>query len=95
MSTEIRLEITGYRLSHEKAIRDALDLLAPGITEGWLTYTLHGGGTASATIVVASDNANPRALGASLAAAAVVADPGAKAFVGAIETAAERRARSA
>lgn len=95
MTTEIRLEIAGYRTASEKAIRDALDLLVPGATESWLTYTLHGGGTASATVVAATDEADPRAVAARLVAAIVAADPGARAHISAIETPAERRERSA
>lgn len=95
MDIEIRLEIAGYRLSHEKAIRDALDRLHPGITEGWLTYNLHGGGTASATVVARTRAEHPDRLGATLAAAVVAADPKARAFVAAVETPDERRERSA
>lgn len=81
MQHAIRLELRNYRLTREKALRDLIDQLAPGATEGWLTYNLHGGGTASASIVFVTDVPDPRALLARLLGALVVADDNAQPFV--------------
>jgi hypothetical protein len=81
MSHAIRLELRNYRLTREKSLRDLLDRLAPGATEGWLTYNLHGGGTASASVVFVTDAPDPRALVARLLAALVAADDNAKPFI--------------
>jgi hypothetical protein len=93
MVYHLELQLQGYRLDRESAIRSALELILPGVSSSWLTYTLHGGGTASASLTPRVEVDDPRALAASLTSAVVAADPSAKAFVSAIETTEQRLLR--
>jgi hypothetical protein len=93
MVYHIELQLQGYALAREGAIRGALERILPGISNSWLTYTLHGGGTASASLTPRVEVDDPRALAASLTTAVVTADPSAKAFVSAIETTEQRLLR--
>ena len=71
MVYHIELQIQRYALSREAAIRLALEQILPGIGSSWLTYTLHGGGIASATLTPRVEVDDPRALAAALTHAVV------------------------
>lgn len=93
MVYHIELQIQGYTLAREGAIRVALEQILPGIGSTWLTYNLHAGGTASATLAPRVEVDDPHALAADLTTAVVRVDPKAKAFVSEIETTEQRLLR--
>jgi hypothetical protein len=93
MVYHIELQIQRYALSREAAIRLALEQILPGIGSSWLTYTLHGGGIASATLTPRVEVDDPRALAAALTHAVVRMDAHAQSFVSEIETTSQRLLR--